>query len=74
METVVLIVVAGITAGLWLNLIMWLPMLALGAMRDTEAAFTIVSLLSMFVAAAPSSHSGCSCSACRGTQPPSPAC
>jgi hypothetical protein len=52
METVVLIVVAGITAGLWLNLIMWLPMLALGAMRDTEAAFTIVSLLSMVVAAA----------------------
>jgi hypothetical protein len=33
METVVLLVVAGITAGLWLNLIMWLPMLALGAMR-----------------------------------------
>jgi hypothetical protein len=50
-ESIALIVVAGITAGLWLNLIIWLPMLALGAMRDSEAAFMIVSLLSMVVAA-----------------------
>jgi hypothetical protein len=49
--TIVLIAVAGVTAGLWLNLIMWLPMLALGSMRDEEAAFAIVSLLSMLVAA-----------------------
>jgi hypothetical protein len=50
--TIMLIVVAGVTAGLWLNLIMWLPMLALGAMHDEEAAFVIVSLLSMVVAGA----------------------
>jgi hypothetical protein len=49
--TIVLIVVAGITAGLWLNLIMWIPMFLLGMMRDEETAFVIVSTLSMLAAA-----------------------
>ncbi len=49
--TVGLVAVAGVTAGFWLNLIMWIPMLAIGRMRDEELAFTVVSLLSMAVAA-----------------------
>ena len=49
-ETIALIVIAGITAGLWLNLLLWVPMLALGTLRDEGAAFTIVSLLAVVVA------------------------
>lgn len=49
--TVALVLIAGLTAGLWLNLLMWVPMLLLGRMRDEEQAFFYVSLLSMAVAA-----------------------
>jgi hypothetical protein len=50
-STIVLIVVAGITAGLWLNLLMWIPSLLLGMMRDEETAYVIVSALTMLIAA-----------------------
>ena len=49
--TIALVVVAGLTAGLWLNLVMWIPMVILGHMQDEELAFTIVSLASMVAAA-----------------------
>jgi hypothetical protein len=49
--TIGLVVVAGVTAGFWLNLIMWIPMLVIGRMRDEALAFTLVSLLSMAAAA-----------------------
>jgi hypothetical protein len=49
--TIGLVLVAGVTAGFWLNLIMWIPMLVIGRMRDEELAFTVVSVLSMAVAA-----------------------
>jgi hypothetical protein len=50
--TVALIVVAGITAGFWLNLIMWIPMLVIGAFVDTYDGLGIVMLTSMLVAGA----------------------
>jgi hypothetical protein len=50
--SVALVIGAGLTAGLWLNLVMWIPMLLLGLMSDEESAFAIVSTLSMLVAAA----------------------
>ena len=50
--TIALILVAGITAGLWLNLLMWIPMLIIGGRFDEDAGFLIVSLLSMLVAGA----------------------
>lgn len=51
--TVGLVVVAGITAGFWLNLLMWIPMLIIGGLIDDESvAFPIVSFLAMLVAAA----------------------
>lgn len=49
--TIGLIIVAGITAGLWLNLVMWIPMLIIGAFMDQEEGFALVSLLSMLAAA-----------------------
>lgn len=48
--TVLLVLVAGVTAGFWLNLLMWIPMILLGQMQDEEAAFVIVSMLTMAVA------------------------
>lgn len=50
--TIALVLVAGVTAGFWLNLIMWIPMLMLGRIRDEELAYTIVSLTTMLVASA----------------------
>lgn len=49
--TIVLVLVAGATAGFWLNIVMWIPMLLLGRMRDEEQAFVFVSALSMLAAA-----------------------
>jgi hypothetical protein len=43
--------VAALTAGLWLNLILWIPMLILGRMKDQETAFGIVQFTAMVVAA-----------------------
>jgi hypothetical protein len=51
--TIGLVIVAGVTAGFWLNLLMWIPMLVIGwTIRDEQTAFGVVSLLSMLVAAA----------------------
>jgi hypothetical protein len=50
--TVALIVIAGITAGLWLNLLMWIPMLLVGAVFHDDTGFAVVRLLSMLVAGA----------------------
>jgi hypothetical protein len=49
--TIGLVIVAGVTAGFWLNLVMWIPMLVIGHMKDEELAFTIVALASMAAAA-----------------------
>jgi hypothetical protein len=50
--TIGLVVVAGISAGLWLNLIMWIPMLVVGwTIRDEAEAFFIVSIFTMLFAA-----------------------
>ena len=50
--TIGLVVVAGITAGLWLNLIMWIPMLIVGwTIHDDAEGFFIVSIFTMLVAA-----------------------
>lgn len=48
--TIVLVFVAGVTAGFWLSLLMWIPMVLLGQMQDEEAAFAIVAMLTMAVA------------------------
>ena len=48
--TIALIFGAGITAGLWLNLLMWIPMLIIGAMFAEYDGFAIVQGLSMLVA------------------------
>src|SRR4051812_35717265 len=49
--TVLLVLVAGVTAGLWLNILMWIPMLLIGwFVHDEDTAFAVVSLLSMAVA------------------------
>lgn len=45
-----LVIVAGATAGLWLNLLMWLPLLALEWM--VLDSFVMVQWLGMIVAAA----------------------
>ena len=50
-KTVLLIAGAGITAGLWLNILMWIPMLVIGWALGDEG-FGLVSLLAMLVAAA----------------------
>ncbi len=50
--TIVLIIVAGITAGFWLNLVMWIPMLIVGAFMDEYSGLPVVTLLSMIVAMA----------------------
>lgn len=50
--TTALVIVAGITAGFWLNLIMWIPMLLIGLIRDEETAFSLVWLVSMLAAGA----------------------
>jgi hypothetical protein len=51
--TIGLFLVAATTAGLWLNLLMWIPMLVIGwTVRDEDVAFGIVSTLSMLMAAA----------------------
>ena len=49
--TIGLVLIAGLTAGLWLNLLMWIPMLVLGRMHDEEQAFVWVSTLAMLVGA-----------------------
>jgi hypothetical protein len=50
--TIGLVVVGGVTAGLWLNLIMWIPMLVVGwTIPDEAEAFFIVSIFTMLVAA-----------------------
>lgn len=50
--TIALIVVAGITAGFWLNLVMWIPMLVIGAFVDAYSGLGIVMFMSMLVAGA----------------------
>lgn len=52
MYTVGLVLIAGATASLWLNVLMWIPMLIIGwTIRDEETAYSVVSLLMMVVAA-----------------------
>jgi hypothetical protein len=50
----VLILVAAVTAGFWLNLIMWIPMLLIGRFGDDSAgdATALVFLLMQVVGAA----------------------
>src|SRR4051794_12874409 len=50
-KTFLLVLVAGATAGLWLNLVMWIPMLVIGWVAGDDG-YPLVSLLAMLVAAA----------------------
>jgi hypothetical protein len=49
--TVALVLLAGLTAGFWLNLLLWVPMLLIGQMQDEAQALVIVSTLAVVVAA-----------------------
>jgi len=49
--TIGLAFIAGLTAGLWLNLLMWVPLLFLSQIRDEAQAYRVVTLLTMAVAA-----------------------
>ncbi len=69
--TILLTLVAGITAGFWLNLLLWIPMIALeaiGVLREGhESGFVIANFLAMGTAAAVVFALGISFSAFLGT-------